>query len=751
VSGPAHDVVAESASAETETRERARRHLSLGQWLFLLLLLFLVVPLCGSSFWGYYQSRKYLIEASFRDLRNIASLEASDATQYVEHAESLFSSAVLADRRLANLARRLNHGDQAALPQARDELRALQRKLTGLLSVEEVRLVSPTGILLAATLDRRGAGPALDGPTCMPVSAAGPVIAGVWSGKDGAGVLFADAIESGDDERLGAICARVRFDFGRRLLRARRNRMTEGALYLLNGRGDVVGDSFAGGDRAGYGRPFGSGRVIPALDRPWQGRSVLDSGAEALAAYEPIPALDWGVLVEEPAAVALASAQHLEWQAGAAAVALLLLAAAAAVFGWRTVVNPLRSLSRTAERMASGATGETVTPAGARETADLARAFNRMSVALKESQDSLERRIRQRTHELRESQDFAELLLNSIDHRVIALDRQYRIVKANAAALRMYGPDLVGMQCHRIFEGRSEPCEDCAAARTFATGLPASEERSENTGGGREAVEVETYPVAGVGGEINTVIEIARIVTTEKQVQMQMMHQQKMAAFGLLAAGMAHDIGNPLAAIESQLQVARQQPDRHGETLDVVSKEISRISRMLRELIDFTRRRRDAVMLVSVNQVVEDVVRLLSHDPRARTVSVASRLAAKLPGVRTTEDHLFQVLLNLGLNGLDAMSEGGTLEFETSGRSGWVVLRVRDTGHGIRAEDREHLFEPFFTTKAPGRGSGLGLFVSKSIVEGMGGDLSLEHTDGRGTVFAIFLPVVGGAEDGVAA
>jgi signal transduction histidine kinase len=332
-----------------------------------------------------------------------------------------------------------------------------------------------------------------------------------------------------------------------------------------------------------------------------------------------------------------------------------------------------------------------------------------------------------------------ELLLNSINHRVIVVDRAYRIVKANLAAVRTYGPGVVGRLCYAL-EGRAGPCEQCAAARTFATGHVASEERSEQTGDGREAVAVETYPVFGAGGEVESVIEIGRIVSAEKQLQMQMMHQEKMAAFGLLAAGIAHDIGNPLAAIESQLQLARQQSHRQAATFAVVASEVARISRLLRELVDFARRRRDTVTLVSANQVVEDVTRLLRHDPRARTVTVAHRLEPTLPGIRTTEDHLFQVLLNLGLNSFDAMTDGGTLEFETCASSGWVIVRVRDTGCGIPATMHEQLFEPFFTTKSPERGTGLGLFISKSIVEGMGGELSLEHTDERGTVFAVFLP-----------
>jgi two-component system, NtrC family, sensor kinase len=550
---------------------------------------------------------------------------------------------------------------------------------------------------------------------------------------------------------LGIVCARVRFDVQQQLAPLSFERARRAALYLLNDRGEVVYCSVADNGAASYGRPFRAGeRALPVLDRPWEGRYRRASGGAVLAAYAPISTLGWGVAVEVPVSVALAGLRRLEWEAGIAAAVLVLVVAVAAGWSWRTVVQPLRSLSRTAERMVTGATGETVIPGGSRETAELAGAFNHMSVALWESQHSLEQRIAERTRQLQESREFAELLLNSIDRRVIVVDPDYTIVKANAAAVRTYGGRLVGTPCYQAFEGRTAPCEGCAAARTFATGRAVSEERAEQTGSGREAMEVETYPVFGTDGRVESVIEIARIVTAEKQLQVQMMHQQKMAAFGLLAAGVAHDIGNPLAAIESQLQLARQQPHRQDETLAVVSKEIARISRMLRELIAFTRRRRDALMLVSANQVVEDVTRLLRHDPRARTVNVVHRLAPKLPGVRTTEDRLFQVLFNLGLNGLDAMADGGALEFDTSSRSGWVVVRVRDTGHGIPAGLRPHLFEPFFTTKSAERGTGLGLFVSAAIADSMGGELTLEHSDDRGSVFALFLPAEPSAEGGTA-
>lgn len=741
--------MAEPASRDAGTGTQDRHFLSLGQWLFLLLFAFLALPLCASNLWGYLQSRRYLTEATFQNVSNVASLEASRVMLYVQNADDLFISALSADRHLADLARTLAAADKSERLQARDELRAVQAKMSGLTPVEEIQIISPTGTILLSTLAHDGSEPLVADPACLRTGTNGPEISSVSGQGHAPSLLLASSIVAERGESLGIVCARFHFDIHQQLVQAHRARTSRATLYLLDQRGEIVDESFEDAHQATHGRFLVDGRPLPDLEHPWQGRYVSSSGAEALAAYAPIPALGWGVAAEVPVAHALASLRRLEHQAAIAAAGLALIVFAGAVWSWRTVVSPLQSLSRTAERMASGATGETVRPGGSREIAELATTFNRMSLALWDSQHTLEQRIAERTRELRESREFSELLLNSIDHRVIVVDRSYRIVKANAAAVRLYGPGLIGTPCYQAFEGRTEPCEECAASRTFATGRTASEERSQQTGDGREAVGIETYPVFGADGRVESVIEIGRIVTAEKQIQMQMMHQEKMAAFGLLAAGIAHDIGNPLAAIESQLQLARQQPNRQEETLAVVSKEVARISRMLRELVDFTRRRRDALILVSANQVVEDVMRLLSHDPRARTVTIAPRLAAKLPGIRTKEDHLFQVLLNLGLNGLDAMPEGGTLEFETCTRSGWLIVRVRDTGSGIAPELRERLFEPFFTTKAPERGTGLGLFVSKGIVERMGGELTIEHTDSRGTVFAIFLPVEARADGGV--
>jgi signal transduction histidine kinase len=310
----------------------------------------------------------------------------------------------------------------------------------------------------------------------------------------------------------------------------------------------------------------------------------------------------------------------------------------------------------------------------------------------------------------------------------------------------MHGRALVGEFCYRVFEGRDVPCEGCPVRQTFDTGRPSEAERSQTTVRGREPVQIETYPVRGEGGTVQSVIAISRIVSREKQLQAKLAFQEKMAAFGQLAAGVAHELGNPLASIDAQLQRAEGDPTRAASSVTIVRREVGRMSRMLRELVDFARRKRDEVRLASANTVVEDVVRLVEHDSRARNVVVTRELADGLPGLRIVEDHLAQVVLNLALNALDALAQQGSLVFTTSVEDGAVVIRVRDTGGGIPEDVATRLFEPFFTTKPAGRGTGLGLFVSKRIVDDMGGTLALESTGATGTTFVIRLPVPVGKE-----
>jgi signal transduction histidine kinase len=265
---------------------------------------------------------------------------------------------------------------------------------------------------------------------------------------------------------------------------------------------------------------------------------------------------------------------------------------------------------------------------------------------------------------------------------------------------------------------------------------------------------VETRPFTLPDGRRHVLL-VERIVTEQKKLQARFVHQEKMAAFGLLAAGIAHDLGNPLASIGVQLQLLDETalPPDSASVIGTVRQEVGRLGRILRELVDFARRRRDEATLVSVQSVVEDARRLLRHDRRMREVSVAMDFDPETPPVLIVEDHLMQVVLNLLLNALDAMPDGGKLVVEVCPAEHAVALRVHDTGTGMDRAVLARCLEPLFTTKPPGHGTGLGLSISRDILLAIGGDIELHSVRsvpgvrGHGTTVVVRLPAAAVTED----
>lgn len=248
---------------------------------------------------------------------------------------------------------------------------------------------------------------------------------------------------------------------------------------------------------------------------------------------------------------------------------------------------------------------------------------------------------------------------------------------------------------------------------------------------------------------------IARIAEVE-QLQAHARAQEKMAALGVLSAGIAHDIANPLASLSSELEMLEDETDaaRVRASLGELRRQVSRIDRALREMTGFARRRADRATSVRLHVAVEDALRMVRHDPRGRKIHVEARVAPDLPAVHAVEDHLVMVFVNLFLNAFDAMPDGGELRIEGRQGDGGATVSVRDTGAGMSPEVRENATKPFFTTKArpdgdpesdglqplPRGGTGLGLSMSAGVVEAAGGELTIDSEPGRGTEVTVWFP-----------
>jgi len=228
----------------------------------------------------------------------------------------------------------------------------------------------------------------------------------------------------------------------------------------------------------------------------------------------------------------------------------------------------------------------------------------------------------------------------------------------------------------------------------------------------------------------------------------ELIQTEKLAAVGTLAAGVAHEINNPLDGIMNCIARIRRKPDNVEQTsayLDLMSDAISRIGTVVRQLLDFSRKHDLTLQPTDVNGVVEDTLRLAEYGLRKGKVRVEKDLDPALPLIVGDAHHLQQVFLNLTLNAMAAMPEGGTLYFHSypsPNESKEVCVEVTDTGVGIPREQLDKIFDPFYTTKRSGNGSGLGLSVSFNIVKEHQGTIEVESTPGQGTTFRVRLPRV---------
>ncbi len=228
-----------------------------------------------------------------------------------------------------------------------------------------------------------------------------------------------------------------------------------------------------------------------------------------------------------------------------------------------------------------------------------------------------------------------------------------------------------------------------------------------------------------------------------RRMQSQLLEREKMAAIGQISAGVAHEIGNPLSSISAivQMLTRRNACEDNRQQLALIETHIQRISTIVRQLVAFARPAADRWELLDLREVLKDVIRLVSYDRRARDVRIIFEPPEALPRTYGLRDQLQQVFLNLSLNALDAMPEGGTLHIAVEPRAGRIVVRIVDSGCGIAPDAGRRVFEPFFTTKPPGKGAGLGLTVSYGIIQKHDGSISFAPNEGGGTVFTVEIPI----------
>lgn len=242
--------------------------------------------------------------------------------------------------------------------------------------------------------------------------------------------------------------------------------------------------------------------------------------------------------------------------------------------------------------------------------------------------------------------------------------------------------------------------------------------------------------------------ELQERITTQREMESKLIQAAKLAAIGEMAAGIAHELNNPMTTVSGFAELilegqSNDSPIRHE--LELILRESRRASDVVRRLLDFSRQGESVRALSNINDLINDVLALVSHLIRSTGTKITTELSDQIPLLLVDRNQIKQVILNLIHNSLHAMPDGGQLSITTECRErdnrNWLAIKVIDTGIGIPPKNIKRVFEPFFTTRADEGGTGLGLSVSYGIVKDHGGMTDVESRVGKGSTFTVWLPI----------
>ena len=387
---------------------------------------------------------------------------------------------------------------------------------------------------------------------------------------------------------------------------------------------------------------------------------------------------------------------------------------------------------------------------------------------------------------LREQKTAMETILNGIQDLILVITPQMDIIEVNEAFLKQTGwnrQEVIGRKCHEVYGRLNHRCDEvekiCPLKNVVRNKTHCRQVRSRiGADGETRHFEVDVFPIWETDGKISKFIHISRDITQRlkeeeeitrrleemveertrqlRETHSKLLHQDKMASLGKLAAAVVHEINNPIAGIlnlnilikriinEGPLE--QKEINKFGDYLDLMEKETRRISQIVTNLLSFSRHNQMALERLSINRLIDKTLILNANLLKLHQIRVEKKFDPKVPQILGSEDQLQQVFMNLISNAAEAMESKaeGILSIETRLASSEqrVVVKFSDNGIGIPKKNFSRLFEPFFSTKKDGKGVGLGLSVAYGIIKEHGGYIYVESDLGKGTTFQVNLALM---------
>lgn len=370
--------------------------------------------------------------------------------------------------------------------------------------------------------------------------------------------------------------------------------------------------------------------------------------------------------------------------------------------------------------------------------------------------EDLASEIALRTREIKEQRKFIGKIVDSLPHGLYVIDRDYRIqawnLKRETGTQGVSRKEAIGQKVFDVLYRQPKQLLQREFDRVFETGQVQQMEVPSRSSDEARHYRISKIPMRLSDEEVTHVITIGEDISDWKKMYQRVAESEKLAAVGQLAAGVMHEINNPLATIGAcieaisgrRLELPPQSHKWFDEYITIIDSELERCQAIIDGLLDFSRPKAKLKSPVQINQIVEDASFLARHHQKFTNIDLDLRVKEGLPIIRANAEQLIQAFLALLINAIDAIETSGLITVTTgldAERSDEVVVAIRDTGPGIQLEDATKIFEPFYTTKEPGHGTGLGLSICYGIVQQHHGRILVESPADGGALFKVILPV----------
>ncbi|MBI5076455.1 MAG: PAS domain S-box protein [Nitrospirae bacterium] len=334
---------------------------------------------------------------------------------------------------------------------------------------------------------------------------------------------------------------------------------------------------------------------------------------------------------------------------------------------------------------------------------------------------------------------------DSITDMIALIDRDFTITRVNKAFAHHYGmipQEVLGRKCYELVHSHGSPIATCPHTETMQQHQTATTEIYDDKT--QRIFRTTTFPYFSPQGELVGSIHVSRDITREREKELQLVMNERLASLGQMASGIAHEINNPLAAIggcaEGLLNRTKQgriDPALFESYLSIIQEEVMRCKNITGGMLSIVRPAAYEKRVLNLSELLRKTVELVNFQGRLRNVDVREHYADVLSTITGSEGELKQAFLSIITNALDAMSDSGVLTIDTSGKDDQVIVSISDTGTGIPAEHLGHIFDPFFTLKADKGGTGLGLSIANKIISNHHGEIRVHSDEGKGATFVI--------------